>query len=271
MRASILTLLAWLAVLVFALPFLWAISLSIRPPLELYAQTGWGIPLLDFAPSLDAWPRAFAYPDLDRAAGYSIAISAATTLLALALGAPAAWALAPRGGMPRADLVVVAFLVVRLLPPIALVIPYYFLASALDLLDTSLSLVLVNATLVFPLVVVMLRQAFADLPPEIQEAAGIDGAGPVHILFRIVLPLAAPAIVATALIVFAFVWNDFLFASSLSTLHITTLPVLSIGGWAGGVRQSAVGMLICMSVPLVAALLAQRWLVSSLTLGAVKE
>ena len=76
--------------------------------------------------------------------------------------------------------------------------------------------------------------------------------------------------VATALIVFAFVWNDFLFASSLSTLHVNTLPVLSVGGWAGGVRQSAVGMLICMSVPLVAALLAQRWLVSSLTLGAVK-
>ena len=172
--------------------------------------------------------------------------------------------------MPRADLVVVGFLVVRLLPPIALVIPYYFLASALGLLDTALALVLVNATLVFPLVVVLLRQAFADVPPELQEAAGIDGAGPLRILVRIVLPLAAPAMVATALIVFAFVWNDFLFASSLSTLHVTTLPVLSVGGWAGGVRQSAVGMLICMSVPLIAALLAQRWLVSSLTLGAVK-
>ncbi len=111
---------------------------------------------------------------------------------------------------------------------------------------------------------------FADVPPELQEAAGIDGAGSLRILVGIVLPLAAPAMVATALIVFAFVWNDFLFASSLSTLHVTTLPVLSVGGWAGGVRQSAVGMLICMSVPLIAALLAQRWLVSSLTLGAVK-
>ncbi|MGD9509729.1 MAG: carbohydrate ABC transporter permease [Geminicoccaceae bacterium] len=270
MRASILTVLACLAALVFLLPFLWAGSMSIRPSLELYAPSGWGIPLLDFAPTFEAWPAAFAYPDLGRAAGYSVGISAAATVLALALGMPAAWALAPRGGIPRADLVVVGFLVVRLLPPIALVIPYYFLAAALDLLDHPLSLVLVNATLVFPLVVVMLRQAFADLPRELQEAASIDGAGPLCILVRIVLPLAAPAMVATALIVFAFVWNDFLFASSLSSLRITTLPVLSVGGWAGGVRQSAVGMLVCMSVPLVAALLAQRWLVSSLTLGAVK-
>jgi multiple sugar transport system permease protein len=270
MRASILTLLAYLAVLVFVLPFLWAGSLSVRPSLELFAPSGWGVPLLDFAPTFEAWPAALAYPGLGQAAASSMGISVAATLLAMALGLPAAWILAPRGGMPRADLVVVGFLVVRLLPPIALVVPYYFLASALGLLDTRLSLVLVNATLVFPLVVVLLRQTFADLPPELQEAACIDGAGPLRILVRIVLPLAAPGMVATALIVFAFVWNDFLFASSLSTLHITTLPVLSVGGWAGGVRQSAVGMLICMSVPLIAALLAQRWLVSSLTLGAVK-
>ncbi len=157
-----------------------------------------------------------------------------------------------------------------MLPPISLVIPFYLLASALGLLDTALVLVLVNATLTFPLVVVLMRQAIADLPPELEEAACIDGAGPWRIFVGIVLPLAAPATVATALIVFAFVWNDFLFAASLSTLDVNTLPVLSVGGWAGGVRQSAVGMLICMSVPLVAALLAQRWLVSSLTLGAVK-
>jgi multiple sugar transport system permease protein len=270
MRASILTLLAYLSVLVFVLPFLWALSLSVRPSLELYAPSGWGIPWLDFAPTLEAWPLALAYPGLGEAAGYSLGISAAATLLSLVLGLPAAWALAPRRGLPRTDLIVVGFLVVRLLPPIALVIPFYFMAAAFGLLDTALVLVLVNATLVFPLAVVLLRQAMADVPPELEEAAGIDGAGPLRILLGIVLPLAAPAMVATTLIVFAFVWNDFLFAASLSTLDVTTLPVMAVGGWAGGVRQSAVGMLICMSVPLIAALLAQRWLVSSLTLGAVK-
>ena len=165
---------------------------------------------------------------------------------------------------------VVGFLVVRLLPPIALVIPFYLLASALGLLDTALVLVLVNATLTFPLVVVLMRQAFADLPPELEEAAGIDGAGPWRILVGIVLPLAAPAMVATALIVFAFVWNDFLFASSLSTLarhHAAGTVRRRLGRWRApecrghaDLHERAAGR----------RLLAQRWLVSSLTLGAVK-
>ena len=59
--------------------------------------------MLDFAPSFEAWPAAFAYPGLGQAAGYSMGISAAATLLAMALGLPAAWALAPRGGVPRAE------------------------------------------------------------------------------------------------------------------------------------------------------------------------
>ena len=224
MRASVLALLTYLSVLIFVLPFLWALSLSMRPSLDLYAPSGWGIPWLDFPPKLEAWPLALAYPGLAQATGNSLGISAAATLLSLVLG----------------------------------------------LLDTALVLVVVNATVVFPLVVVLLRQAMAEVPSELAEAAGIDGAGHLRVLVAIVLPLAAPAMVAAGLIVFAFVWNDFLFAFSLSTLHVRTLPVLAVGGWAGGVRQSAVGMLICMSVPLIAALLAQRWLVSSLTLGAVK-
>ena len=244
--------------------------MSVRPSLDLYAPSGWGIPWLDFAPTLEAWPAAFAYPGLGQAAGYSMGISAAATLLAMGLGLPAAWALAPRGGMPRADLVVVGFLVVRLLPPIALVIPYYFLASALGLLDTALVLVLVNATLCSRWWSSCCGRPSPTCRPSLRRRPASTGPDPCASWSRIVLPLAAPAMVATALIVFAFVWNDFLFASSLSTLHVTTLPVLSVGGWAGGVRQSAVGMLICMSVPLIAALLAQRWLVSSLTLGAVK-
>ena len=179
MRASILTLLAYLSVLVFVLPFLWAGSLSVRPSLELYRAVRMGHSLA----RLRADPRGLAQPPsliqawVGRPATAS-GISAAATLLAMALGLPAAWALAPRGGVPRADLMVVGFLIVRLLPPIALVIPFYFLASALGLLDTALVLVLVNATLIFPLVVVLLRQTFADVPPELQEAAGIDGAGP---------------------------------------------------------------------------------------------
>ena len=136
--------------------------------------------MLDFTPTFEAWPKRSAIPALGSAAGYSLGISAAATLLAMALGLPAAGPSPRRPHPTGADLVVVGFLIVRLLPPIALVIPFYLMAAALGLLDTALVLILVNATLVFPLVVVLLRQAFADVPPELEEAAGIDGRPLAH-------------------------------------------------------------------------------------------
>jgi multiple sugar transport system permease protein len=210
-----------------------------------------------------------AYPGFAAAAGNSLVITVAATILAVALGVPAAWALARPAERHRAELLVASFLFARLVPPIALVIPFYVLASSVGLLDSALALILINATLALPLVVILMRQAFADLPQELEEAAAVDGAGPRRILVSIVLPLAAPAMVGTTLIVFAFVWNDYLFAVSLATVRMITLPVM-VSSVGVSVREAAVGILICMSAPLVAVLLAQRWLISGLTLGAVR-
>ena len=269
MRASILTLLAFVVTIVFLFPLFWTVSLSIRPATELYAVPGWGIPWLDFTPTFDAWSGELTYPGMGLAAAHSTEIGVGAMLLAMVLGLPASWALARRSLMPRAGLVVACLLVIRLLPPVALVVPVYLMAAKAGLLDTALALVLINATLVFPLVVVLMRQAFADIPPELEEAAAVDGAGPLRTFVSIVLPLTAPAIVATGLILLAFAWNDYMFAASLLALKMNTLPVLT-SGYNRVVREGAVDMLICVSVPMVAALLAQRWLVSVLSFGTVR-
>lgn len=269
MRRWILTATALVVALMFLFPFWWAISLSLRPPLESYAVTGLGIPWLDFAPTLDSWRAQLAVGRIRSALGHSTAIALAATAIAMVLGVPAAYALARAPGARQNDLMVIGFLIIRLLPPIALVIPLYLLVWWLDLLDTAVALVAVNATLLVPLVIVLMRQAFRDLPREIEEAAALDGAGPWRTLRSMVLPLTAPAIAATALVVFAFAWNDYIFALSFFVLDLHTMPLMvqALGSPSPG---SAVRMLLAMALPVIVALLAQRYLIRGLTLGALK-
>jgi multiple sugar transport system permease protein len=141
------------------------------------------------------------------------------------------------------------------------------------LLDTHLALILINATFVLPFVVVILRQTFLDLPIELEEAALVDGAGHWGAFWRIALPLAAPSMAATGLIIFAFTWNEFLFAVTIGSDRAITVPVHIAGAidtrgvqfWFMGVRAMTV-----MIPPVLIAIIAQRYIVRGLTLGAVK-
>ena len=118
---------------------------------------------------------------------------------------------------------------------------------AFGLLDTQLALILVNATFVLPFAVVILRQTFLDLPLELEEAVLVDGGTYRTAFVRVALPLAAPSIAATALISFAFSWNEFLFAITLSSRDSLTIPVFIAGSvdtrgvqfWFMAVRPSS--------------------------------
>jgi multiple sugar transport system permease protein len=141
------------------------------------------------------------------------------------------------------------------------------------LFDTHLALILINATFVLPFVVVIVRQTFLDLPVELEEAAFVDGAGHFTSFWRIALPLAMPAIAATGLIMFAFAWNEFLFAITIASQEAITIPVQMAGAVdTRGVQFwfMAVRAMIAMVPPVLIALLAQRFIVRGLTLGAVK-
>lgn len=274
MGDAIASAVAVLAALIFFFPIYWAVSNSLRRPAETFTVTGLGIPFVNFTPTLENWSAQFRVPETYSAFVNSSVISFSAVAIALALGLPAAYALARfRFFRIRNKDITIWFLSQRVLPPVATAVPFFIVFSSLDLLDSRLALTLVTATFILPFVVVICRQTFYDLPIELEEAALVDGASYFTAFWRVALPLAAPAIAAAALIMFAFAWNEYLFAVILTIEEAATMPVHIAGGvdtrgvqfWFVAVRS-----LIAMIPPVLLALLAQRYIVRGLTLGAVK-
>jgi multiple sugar transport system permease protein len=271
---AILSLIAVSIALLFVFPIYWAFSQSLRNPLDTFTVAGFGIPWVNFKPTLGNWIDQLGTPETARSLFNSTLISIMAAILALALGTPAAYAIARfRFRRWRNRDITVWFLSQRVLPPVATVIPFYLTMRSLGLLDTHLALILINATFVLPFVVVILRQTFMDLPIELEEAALIDGANHFGAFWRVALPLAAPSLAATGLIIFAFTWNEFLFAVAISSDAAITVPVHIAGAidtrgvqfWFMGVRAKT-----AMIPPVIIALIAQRYIVRGLTLGAVR-
>jgi multiple sugar transport system permease protein len=274
LRHALFSVLAILVALVFAFPLYWGLSTSLRTPLETFTVVGFGIPWVNFTPTLDNWADQLQVPETQDALVNSTLIATGATLLALLLGTPAAYALARfRFELVHNRDLAIFFFAQRVLPPVATVIPFYLVMRSLGLLDTHLALVLVNATFILPFVVVILRQGFLDLPIELEESALVDGADHWGAFWRVALPLAAPVIAATGLIIFGRAWNEFLFALAIASKGAITIPV-HMAGTAGtrGVQfwYLAVRQMIAIIPPVLIALLAQRFIVRGLTLGAVK-
>ena len=269
---SLCWVLAIAATLVFVFPLYWAVSTALRNPADTFTVAGIGIPFVDFAPTLDNFRTELSTPEGLRALHTSVLVSVSATVLALVIGMPAAYALARFRFWSNAD-IAVWFLSQRVLVPVATLIPFYLTFRAVGLLDTPWALILVNTTFVLPFVVVIMRQTFLDLPVELEEAALVDGATYFGAFLRVALPLAAPAAAATAMIIFAFTWNEFLFSSSLGITQTKMMPAHMAGAvdtrgvqfWFMGVRA-----MVAMIPPVIIALLAQRYIVRGLTLGAVK-
>lgn len=162
----------------------------------------------------------------------------------------------------------------RMAPPFAFIVPYYLTFRFFGLLDTHLALILINLTFSLPFAIWMLESVIGDLPAEIEEAALIDGCSRLGVIRRIVIPLTAPSIAATAILTFIFSWNEFFFANILTGTSTNTIPVtlISFIGLMGvnWVQMSAAGIVAILPT-IVLALLAQRFLVRGLTLGAVKS
>jgi len=268
------SLLAIAITLVFLFPLYWAVSTALRNPADTFTVAGLGIPWIDFRPTLDNFRTELSTPEGLSALRTSIVVSVSAVVLALLLGLPAAYALARfRFLRWKNSDITIWFLSQRVLPPVATLLPFYIIFRSFDLLDTPLALILVNATFILPFVVVILRQSFLDLPVELEEAALVDGATYFGAFTKVALPLVAPAAAATGLIIFGFVWNEFLFASSLGITETKTMPAHMAGAVdTRGVQFwfMATRALIAMVPPVLLALFAQRYIVRGLTLGAVK-
>ncbi len=160
-----------------------------------------------------------------------------------------------------------------MMPPIAVVIPIYLLMSKVNLLDTYIGLVFIYVAISLPYVVWIMRSFFDEIPQEMDEAAMVDGCGRFSLLGRIILPLAAPGMLSTAVFVFIMCWSEFLFALILTSVEAKTLPVaiaafITDRGIEWG-KMSAGGSVMILPLAIMFYFI-QKYLVRGLTFGAVK-
>jgi multiple sugar transport system permease protein len=270
-RALFLRIGAFLIVVWSVCPFLWQVSSAFQEDKKLVAPTP------SFFPNpltLIHFYNIFVIKKFQVYLLNSIIVAGIATILCTLFGTLAAFALARLRVRYRFGILGL-ILTVSMFPQIAIVGPLYLLASQLGLLDTYLSLIIVNLTFGLPLMIWVLFGYFSAIPREIDESAGIDGAGPFRTLFLITLPMSLPALVTTGLITFIAAWNEFMFALALtSDIRHQTVPVgianfqsLYFVPWGDLSAASVV-----VTIPLVLMVLFfQRQIISGLTSGAVKE
>ena len=170
---------------------------------------------------------------------------------------------------PFQNTLLFVLLSVRVLPPIAVLIPYFVILSALHLIGTYFSLVVTYVTAVVPLLTWVLTGYFASLPVEIERAARIDGCGRLQALWHVTIPMALPGVVAAFVIAFLAAWNELLFGivltggtakQTLSPALLVFSPIMPSGGANLGMTLFAAGSVLSTIPPLILALLVQRYI-----------
>ncbi|NIA67719.1 carbohydrate ABC transporter permease [Pelagibius litoralis] len=279
-------LVAWAVVMLFAFPIYYWITVSIKLGRDIFAippkifsfetsaksyEEVFGISL-GFEKGIAVLPGGGDFYMAPRLMD-SIIIAVFSTAVAVLVATLAAYALS-RMRFRGQHHFVFWILSTRMMPPVAVAIPMFFIYKDFGLLDTYTGIVLVHALMNMPLAVLLLKSFFDDIPKEIDEAALIDGASRFLIFRKLVLPMALGGIAATAVLCFIFSWTEFLFALTLTQTSLKTVPVVSSTfvtstGTAWG-NMAALGT-AAMLPAFVFILLVQKNLVRGLTLGSVKQ
>lgn len=250
-------------------PILWLVLTSFKTE-QLAIQFP---PQFFFEPTLENWRVAlFNSPFLDYLRN-TVIITFFAILLALLLGVPTAYAMAFYQ-TKRTDSSLLWMMSTRMLPPAGVIVPLYVLFLQLNLLDTHLGLIILYAGMNFPLVVWMMRSFMLEVPYEVIEAARLDGANLWQEFMRVIMPLLIPGLAATALLAMIFTWNEFFLAVNLTSRDASPLSVyVSTFKAAQGdlfiAKMSAAATAAVIPV-LLAGWIAQRQLVTGLTMGAIK-
>ena len=261
-----------LAVIAAVLPVYWMLTISLKSEVDQFAvPPKW----LIFQPTLTHYHDAFVERSFGKyllTSGFAAVLS---TLFAVVLGTLAAYALSRFRLRHKLNTRLSLWILsTRMFPPIVTAIPLFLMMRDVRLLDTVAALIIVYTAFNLPFVVWMMRGFFNEIPRDLEDAARVDGDSRLGALRRVLLPLVAPGLAATAVFCLIISWNEFLFALTLTqTDSAMTLPV----GIAGRVTQyeikwgvmSAAGVVAMVPI-LVFALAVQRYLVRGLSLGAVK-
>lgn len=270
MRKRLSTLGFYALVTVFMLPtvfvFYWMITLSLKPQIEAAAYPP---SFVRFTVTFAGYVEVFAKHPFFLYIWNSLVVATGTTLLGLVVGLPAAYSIAhwkQRG-------LALTILVARIIPGISYLIPWYILFRNLRMVDTYQALILTHLVVGLPITIWVMIGFFEDVPPDLREAALIDGCTEYGAFWRVAVPLVKPGVVATAILAFIFSWNNFLFSVILAGRNTRTLPIAvfnMIGyeeiSWA---PLAAAATIITLPVILLT-LVIQRHIVTGLTFGAVK-
>jgi multiple sugar transport system permease protein len=254
------------AVLFFLLfPFVWLIMVSLRQEILTFSRP----PAILFVPTADHYITSFTKAGLGSSVMNSFIIAIAVTGISVLLGTLAGYSIARTGIGGRPLMFCILF--TAMMPGVVVLIPLYLVVQALRLLDTHASLIAINTAFSLPFAVWMMRGFFLDMPPDCEEAAMVDGTTRLGALVRIAIPLAMPAVTATAILTFIGVWNEYMFAVTFYQSKVQTVTVftslISLSRFA--VEWGPMGATgTVTAVPVVAlAFLARRYLLRGLTFG----
>ncbi|KPH06707.1 carbohydrate ABC transporter permease (plasmid) [Rhizobium acidisoli] len=284
MRLAVYGLLVtWACVCIF--PLFWTVSTSFKTAADV--MRGNLIPWFNFTPSWLGWRSLGLSPDtisqvstvrdeFMRRLWNSIIISVAASALAVVLGSLAAYGLSrfsyKFGHMRNSD-ISFFFLSQLIMPPVVLALPFLVLYRELALLDTYAGMIAVYTLMVLPIVVWIMRDQFATIPVELEEAALVDGLSIWGAFARIIVPLVLPGMVAAFLLALILCWNEYFFAALLTSTNTNTLPVMIASqtgsqgiNWWSMAALSTAGIL-----PLVVVgVLLEKHIIAGMTAGAVK-
>lgn len=256
--------------LIMAFPIIWMVSVSLKPTIETFSLPP---SLLPKSLYFEGYTRVLENPQFRRFLLNSYFLGIVVTALSLVIGTLAAFGFSRYRffGDKAAKLFVIT---TQMVPTITLLIPFFGVIVWLRLYDTMWGLILTYLTFALPYAVIMMNGYLDTIPKDFDEAATIDGCSPLGVLFRVLLPMATPGIISTAVYTFLLSWNEFLFALALTrSVEMRTVPVgisMMVGEfglkWDEMMAFSVIG-----SLPvLVLFMLVQRFVVSGLSAGGVK-
>lgn len=260
-------------------PFFWTFITSVAPAVDIHQRPPKWIPTkISFEYYIDIFTsskKAFGVSyQFKRGILNSIIVSISVTVIALFFGSLAAYSVV-RLKVPFGKFITLFILLTQMMPSVILIIPLYFIASKVNMLDRKVSLILIYLAFNLPLAVWILEGYFKSIPVSIEESALIDGCSRLQSLFRVLLPLSGPALFTTGIFVFIASWSEFLIALVFtSSLTAKTMPVAIaefIGRFTTDYGLMATAGILGSMPPLIFAAIFQRYLVSGLTAGSVKE
>lgn len=265
----IITILTILAVIFFMMPLYWLLITAFK-----YGRDAFAIPpqWLFFDFTIKNFVEALTETKTLNFISNSLIITGGATIFSLLLGVPAAYAIA-RSKSRMLNSSSLFFLVLLMVPPVAMLIPFYLIMRDIDLLGTYWAVIILDTVFDASFVVWMMRSYFADVPKEMEEAALVDGASHFSAFIKVALPLSIPGIITSAIYCVIYSWNDFLFALMLTSPKTKTIPLGILASFSsveiGWGRMAAMSVFAIIPAVIISLFL-NRYFIQGLTMGASK-